>query len=87
MSGIGYGEVEEWMYETPNPLIFYVLLEAKINYIVDDPGNFLDVVFDYGPGRNSLRGFYHCSRILPQCHYSYLWLPIPRTYTFLPIAS
>jgi len=57
VSGIGYGEVEEWMYETPNPLIFYVLLEAKINYIVDDPGNFLDVVFDYDPS-GGLRKFF-----------------------------
>jgi len=47
VSGAGYGEVKEWMYKTEASLMDLRLLEAKVNYMMTNPANFLNVSFYY----------------------------------------
>ena len=44
---LGYGEVKEWMDEFKPSVIEFHLLQAKVDYIMQNPTNFLIVRFDY----------------------------------------
>ena len=47
VSGVGYGEVQEWMDKEEVSLMDIRLLEARIDYIMQRPNDFMDVVFYY----------------------------------------
>ena len=49
VSGAGYGEVQEWMDKEKVSLMDISLLEARIDYIMWNPNDFLDVVLYYDP--------------------------------------
>jgi len=44
---LGHGEVQEWRYELKPSVIDFELLEAKVEYIMQNPTNFLIVYFYY----------------------------------------
>jgi len=44
---LGYGTVHEWMDELKPSVIDFHLLQAKVDYIMQNPTNFLIVRFDY----------------------------------------
>ena len=46
---LGYGEVEKWMYEQKASYISVQLVQSRINYLMRNPTNFLDVDFTYDP--------------------------------------
>lgn len=60
VSGVGYGEVQEWMDKEKVSLMDITLLEARIDYIMQRPNDFMDVVLYYDPsgifGRGLLPG-------------------------------
>ena len=47
VSGVGYTEVQEWMDKEEVSLMDIRLLEARIDYIMQRPNDFMDVVFYY----------------------------------------
>jgi len=47
VSGLGYGEVRGWPDKEKTPLMFAVLLDARVNYIMYNPSTFLNVFIDY----------------------------------------
>ncbi len=49
VSGVGYGEIKEWMFYEPESLMNFVLLNAKVNYIMSNPDSFQKVEFVYDP--------------------------------------
>jgi len=46
---LGYGEVEHWADEAKASLMDFTLLNARVNYIMHNPTNFLNVNFYYDP--------------------------------------
>ena len=50
ISGVGYGELNQEMLELGTPLIFFYLLEARIDYMMKNPNRYLNVQFYYDPG-------------------------------------
>lgn len=46
---MGYGEVKHGLYKQKASLMDFHLLEAKVEYIMRNPANFLDIVFSYDP--------------------------------------
>ncbi len=49
VSGAGYGEVKEWMFEYKAPYINVVLLSCEINYMMSNPDSFQKIAFSYDP--------------------------------------
>ncbi len=49
VSGVGYGEVEGWMFYEQGSLMEHHLLNAKVNYIMSNPDSFQQVEFSYDP--------------------------------------
>ena len=49
VSGVGYGEIEEWKIESKVPYITWLLLRASVKYVMSNPTNFLYVMFTYSP--------------------------------------
>lgn len=50
VSGVGYGEkLEETLRESKKSLMEHYLLRARVNYIMKNPTNFLNVEFSYDP--------------------------------------
>ena len=47
VSGAGYGEIPEWMFESTVSYIDFQLLDAKIRYIMAKPDDFLRVSYYY----------------------------------------
>ena len=47
VSGAGYGEIAEWMDEGKASFMEFQLLGARVNYIMRNPTNFLEVRFIY----------------------------------------
>ena len=46
---MGYGEVKHGLYKQKASLMDFLLLEAKVEYIMRNPTSFLDIVFSYDP--------------------------------------
>ena len=46
---LGYGEVEEWMYEAKTNYMEVVLLKTRVDYMMRNPDTFLSVSFYYDP--------------------------------------
>lgn len=44
---LGYGEVKHWMYEAKTSLMYFSLLEARVNYMMNNPTGFLNVRLEY----------------------------------------
>ncbi len=47
IGGVGYGEVQEWMDKEEASAMDTSLLEARIDYIMQRPNDFMDVVLYY----------------------------------------
>ncbi len=47
VSGVGYGEIEQWMDKVEVSLMDLRLLEASVKYIMTYPTNFINVAFYY----------------------------------------
>ena len=51
VSGVAYGEVKEWLFETEIRQLELLLLKIQVTYIMDSPDSFLNVSYyydDYG---------------------------------------
>ena len=46
---LGYGEVQEWTYERKASYMEICLLRAEIDYMMNNPTNFLSINFYYDP--------------------------------------
>jgi len=46
---LGYGEVKEWMYESKVSLMDLKLLDARVDYVMSKPENYLWIYFLYDP--------------------------------------
>ena len=44
---LGYGEVEHWADEAKASLMDFILLQARVDYMMRNPTNFLNVSFHY----------------------------------------
>ncbi len=49
VSGVGYGEVQEWMDKEEVSFMDISLLQARIDYIMQRPNDFMNVVLYYDP--------------------------------------
>ena len=49
MSGVGYGKIEEWMFEHKAPYMDVILLTCEINYMMSNPDSFQKIAFTYDP--------------------------------------
>lgn len=47
VSGVGYGEIDEWMNESKASYLNVRLLEARVDYMMRNPNSFLGVNFTY----------------------------------------
>lgn len=47
VNGVGYGEVQEWMDKEEVSYMDISLLQARIDYIMQRPNDFMDVMFYY----------------------------------------
>ncbi|HEC64598.1 MAG TPA: hypothetical protein ENI23_04840 [bacterium] len=57
VSGVGYGEIDETLIDRRVSRMEYLLLKAKVEYILRNPTNFLDIDWVYdGGGWNILFG-------------------------------
>ena len=50
VSGVGYGELNQELLESGTPLIFHHLLQARVDYMMNNPNRYLYVQFYYDPG-------------------------------------
>lgn len=49
VSGVGYGEINELAKRRPYSHINFCLLDARVNYMMNNEENFLSVMFSYDP--------------------------------------
>jgi len=49
VSGVGYGEIPQWVIDTKAPYIDVELLETRVSYMIRNPTSFLSVSFYYDP--------------------------------------
>ncbi len=57
VSGVGYGEINEELRDMEVSRMEYLLLEAKVKYIMRNPASFLDITWFYdGGGWSALFG-------------------------------
>ncbi|MBA7496204.1 hypothetical protein ES702_06802 [subsurface metagenome] len=47
VSGVGYGEVKEWMAESKASFMDVILVIARVSYIMAKPDDFLRVTYNY----------------------------------------
>lgn len=49
VSGVGYGEIQQWAIESKASYLNVELLKAEVHYMMRNPTSFLNVSFSYDP--------------------------------------